>query len=141
MTDVATISTFLGSIKTATDIAKAIRSANVTLEKAEIKLRMAELIESLAEAKIQAAEIQDILQEKDRRIVDLEHAFELKSKLVRKKNAYYELNENGDPVGDAYCSYCWEVNHRTVHLNYSVGMNQRNCPSCKTDYDWGQTQL
>jgi hypothetical protein len=135
MADIATIGTFLTSIKTATEIAKAIKSVDVSLEKAETKLKIADLIESLAEARMQAAEIQEILQEKDGRIAELEKAFELKSKLVRDGEAYYQVDENGNPTGDPYCSHCWEVNHKTIHLHFGLRMRHRSCPACKNIYD------
>lgn len=135
MTDIATISAFLSSIKTATEIAKAIKDADISIEKAESKLKMAELISSLADAKIHAAEIQGLLQEKNKKITELENAFEIKSKLIRHEEAYYEVDDNGAPIGDPYCSHCWEVNHKAVHLHYGLLRRHRICPACKNAYD------
>lgn len=135
MPDIAAIGAFIASIKNATDIAKVIREAGTTLEKAEIKLKLAELIEALAEAKIQASEIKEVLQEKDRKIAELEKAFELNAKLVRKDDAYYEISEEGEPIGAPFCSHCWEINHVTVHLNHMLGgMMDWICPACKNTY-------
>ncbi len=135
MPDVATIAAFITSIKNATELAKAIREAGVSLEKAEAKLKLADLMESLAEARIQAAEIQEIIQAKDKRIAELEEAFALKSKLVRHSDAYYETDEGGKPKGDPYCSRCWEANHKTVHLSTDFPPITKSCPVCKTEYD------
>jgi hypothetical protein len=74
MPDVATISAFLGSIKTATDIARAISLSDSALEKAQLKLRIAELMETLADAKIQAIEIQELLQVKESEIARLKNS-------------------------------------------------------------------
>jgi hypothetical protein len=126
MPDIATIGAFLTSVKNATDIAKAIRGADVSLEKAETKLKIAELIEALADARMQAA---------DRRIAELEKALELKAKLVRRDDAYYEVNEGGNPAGAPICSHCWEVNHRAVHLNLDFPPITKSCPACKTEYN------
>ncbi len=134
MPDIMTITAFISSIKNATDIAKAIREAGLSLEKAETKLKMAELIAALADAKIQAAEIQELIQEKDRKIAELGKAFELTAKLARSGDAYYETDENGNPIGDPYCSYCWERNHITVHLHTHL-MDGKVCPNCKNHYD------
>ena len=130
MPDFATISAFLGSIKTATDIAKTIKDADLSLEKAETKLKMAELISALADAKIQAAEIQDLLQEKDKRIKELEKNLENKSKLIRQNGMYYESDENGNPVGDPYCSNCWEAGEKRIHLN-KLTNKYHQCPTCE----------
>jgi hypothetical protein len=105
------------------------------LEKAEIKLKIAELIEALAEAKIQASEVKEVVQEKDQRIAELEKAFELKAKLIRKGDAYYESSERAEPIGSPYCSHCWEVKHSTIHLNHVItGPLDWICPACKNTY-------
>jgi hypothetical protein len=59
------VSTLLGSIKTATEIAKLIKDSDVSLEKAETKLKLAELISALADAKIEVMEVQQALLDKD----------------------------------------------------------------------------
>lgn len=138
MPDIATISAFLGSIKTATDIAKTIKSVDASLEKAELKLKIAELIVSLADAKMSAVEIQDLIKEKDEKIISLEKAFELKSHIVRRGFAYYEMDEHGDATGDPFCSYCWEEHHKTIHLHQQEFGNHipNVCPSCKNEFDY-----
>jgi hypothetical protein len=130
MPDLATLSAFFGSIKTATELAKVIKGTDLSLEKAETKLKMAELISALADAKIHAAEIQDLLQEKDNRIKELEKSLENKSKLIRHNGKYYESQENGNPIGDPYCSHCWESKNKMIHL---TKMNHKvfTCPSCE----------
>lgn len=85
MPDIATISAFLGSIKTATDIAKAIKNADSSLEKAELKLKIAELMESLADVKIQAAEIRELVQEKDEEIKHLRNFIGERERLIQSK--------------------------------------------------------
>lgn len=128
MADIATISAFIGSIKTATDIAKTIKGADLSLEKAEAKLKMAELISALADAKIQAAEIQDLLQQKDEKIKNLEKSLESKSKMIFQKGRYYEVDESNSPIEEPYCSNCWEGNHKAIHLNDFGGIYI--CPAC-----------
>ncbi len=105
MPDIATITAFIGSIKTATDIAKAIKDADLSLEKAESKLKLAELIEALAEAKIQAADIQEVIQEKDREITRLKKSFEFNSILERNGNAYYKKEKLGLLIDEPFCSH------------------------------------
>ena len=62
--DIAALSSLLGSLKTATDIARFIKDSDLSLEKAETKLKLAELISALADAKIEAAKIQQLLLER-----------------------------------------------------------------------------
>lgn len=135
MTEIAAISAFITSIKNATDIAKVIREAGVSLEKAEINFKLAELIGALADAKIQASEVKELLQEKDGQIAKLKKAFEMKDSLVREGDAYYKVNDAGKPNSSPYCSHCWEVNHIPVHLTQIVGgMGDWNCPACQNSY-------
>jgi hypothetical protein len=135
MADVTTIAAALASIKNATDIVRAIRDVDLSIEKAEAKLKIAALMESLAEAKIQIVEVQEIIREKDSKIAELERAFEIKSKLVRSGDAYYEVNEEDKPSGDPFCPNCWEVNHKAIHLNSRFPPIDKFCPACKTSYD------
>lgn len=132
MPDLTTISTIISSVKTATEIAKLIKDADLSLEKAEMKMKVADLISSLADAKIAAAEINDLIKQKDDKIKKLEEAFALKSKLKRYKDAYYVINEEGIPSGDPYCSHCWEASIRGIHLYYMHP--NLICPHCKTKY-------
>ena len=80
MPDVATINSILTSVKTASEIAKLLKDSDISLEKAETKLKLADLVSSLADVKLEAAKIQDLLLEKDRRIKKLEEAQVLHSK-------------------------------------------------------------
>ena len=65
MTEISTISAILGSVKTATEIAKLIKDSYFSLEKAEMKLKLAELISALADAKIEISEIQELILQKE----------------------------------------------------------------------------
>ena len=133
MPDIASIGAFLTSVKTATEIAKALREVDASLEKAETKLKIADLMDALAEARIKAVEIQEVLQEKDKRISELENALELKAKLTRVDEAYYEVTESGKPMGAPYCSHCWEVNHVGVHLHRDI-TGDWQCPKCSNEF-------
>lgn len=78
MPDIATISAVLSSLKTATDIAKYFRESGFSLEKAEMKLKVADLVNALAEAKLELAQVQDVMVQKDHQIAELRQAFESK---------------------------------------------------------------
>lgn len=134
MPDVATISAALTSLKTATDIVRALRDIDISLEKAETKLKIVDLADALVEARMKVVEVQELLQEKDKIIAQLEDAFNLKSKLVRRNDVYFEVDEKGNIIDDPYCSHCWEISHKGIHLTYSSFMTERVCPACKTEY-------
>ena len=68
MPDLTAIGAVLGSLKTATEIAKFIRESDVSIERAELKLKVADLIGALADVKLELVELQDSFAAKDQRI-------------------------------------------------------------------------
>ena len=136
MPDMTSIAAILTSIKTATDIAKFLRESDLSLERAELKLKLADLVGTLAEAKMELAEIQETLSAKDKRISELEEAFESKDMLVRKNDAFYAADEHGNPTGTPYCFRCWENDHKKRHLVHdSKEWRKRVCTACGHRYD------
>lgn len=134
---VTSIVAALGGIKTATDIAKLIKDAGLSLESADHKLQIAELVGALADAKIALVEVQDTLREKDEKIESLNQALKTKLSLIRHRDSYYEKDENGEAIGSPYCSLCLEKHNLAVHINQEP--NHRNtsvCPSCKSIFAW-----
>lgn len=144
MADMATISAITGSVKVAIGIAQAIKDADVSLEKAELKIRMAELISALADTKIASAEIVETSRQKDAEIEKLRNLLKFKEKLIRVREAYFEVDESGKPMGDPYCSHCWETNSKAIHLTSGVaadirmGLEIKRCPSCRAEYMLGR---
>lgn len=136
MPDLATIGAALTSLKTATDIVKFLRESDLSLERAELKLKLADLLGSLADAKIELVEVQETLIEKDKRISELEEAFQNRDSLVRRYDAYYTANDNGEPTGVPYCLRCWENEHKKRQLVHeSKNYRIRVCTSCGHQYE------
>lgn len=133
--DIGTIGAAVTSLKSATDIVKFLRDSNVSLEKAEFKLKLADLMEALADARMQIAEVQDALIEKDKQISALQDALESKETLMRYEDAYYEIGSNGNPNGRPLCINCWEGSHKKRHLVSVPGDRfSKVCPSCSRVY-------
>jgi hypothetical protein len=74
------------------------------------------------------------LQEKDKRISELEDLLKFKAKLVRKDGMYFESDENGDLTGEPYCSNCWEVSNKVVHLLSRETNYDYLCPNCNNGF-------
>jgi hypothetical protein len=115
--DISSVSAILSSIKTATDIAKIIKSSDTSLEKAEVKLKLAELISALADAKIQVSEIQDEILQRESTIRSLHEQLATREKLAWEP-PYYWIVENGQKDGP-FCQHCYDKEKR----NYSA----KNC--------------
>lgn len=129
--ELSSIATLLSSIKTATDIAKLIKDSDVTFEKAETKLKFAELISALADAKIQISEIQQVLIDKDTELR------EAKEKLLVKENIewekpYYWIIDGENKIGP-YCQRCYDKNHLLMRLQ-NRDKGYWVCMECKSDY-------
>ena len=131
MPDLASSSAVLTSLKAATDIAKLLRESDLSLERAELKLRLADLVDSLAEAKLQISDIREALADRDQRIKELEEAFRDKDSVKRYGDAYYAVDENGAPSGQPYCLGCWDVHHRKARLVYKAkDRSVKLCSAC-----------
>lgn len=131
MADIATIAAALGSIKTASDIARLIKDSGSSLEQAEVKLKIAELIGALADAKIEIAGVQSDLIEKDKIIAELHSQLDLKQKVVWEKPYYWTADE-GEKDGP-FCQHCYDVSQRLVRLQ-SGRKGAWFCNSCKNSY-------
>ena len=131
MLDLASINGILTGIKTATDIAKSLREIDISLEKAETKLKLAELIGALADAKMSIADIQLLLEEKDKEIFELKKNLEIKTNVVYEKPSYWLVN--GDKKDGPFCQKCYDDNHKLVRLQ--GGKNDYwTCSVCKEKF-------
>ena len=128
--DITSISTLLTSIKTATEIAKLIKEGDASLEKAETKLKLAELISALADAKIEVSEIQQVLLEKDSEIRGLNDKIKLQA-LVQWEKPYYWLVDNGKD--GPYCQHCYDKGRQLIRLQGN-GEGYWECKVCKNNY-------
>ena len=136
MADLATITAILGNLKVATDIAKAIRDSDISVERAELKLKLAEMIGALADAKIEVTEVQELLRDKERQLGELKDAFESKDDLVKRYDGYYLKDANGQAVGEPYCVSCWQTKHKRFNLQYVAGQrDMKACVSCGSKYN------
>lgn len=126
MDPLTTTTSVLTSIKTATDIAKLLKNADTSLEKAELKLKLAELIEALAEAKLQTANIKEGISEKNKTIKELEGKLNLQSTMQFQKPFYWCIE--GEKKDGPFCPQCWDNNKKKIRLkDYRNG-----CWSCLT---------
>jgi ribosomal protein L37AE/L43A len=131
MTEIAALTTILGSIKTATEIAKLIKDSDLSFEKAETKLKLADLISALADAKIEAAELQRLIFDKDEKIKELEEALKIKQNL-RYEDPYYWLDVDTKKEGP-FCQTCYDSDGKLIRLQ-GAGEGYWICNVCKNEY-------
>ena len=136
MPDLIALGAVLGSLRTATEIAKFIRESDVSIERAELKLKVADLIGALADVKLELVELQDSFAAKDNRIKELEEAFGTKDLMVRKYDAYYNAGSHGEPLSAPYCLRCWESDHkRRLLVHDAKDFRTRLCTNCGHKYE------
>lgn len=99
-----TISTVLGSVKTASEIAQFLRTSDLSLEKAETKNKLADLVGALADVKMQLADVRLLLMEKDEKIRQLQEELKVKGNLIFEP-PYYWLEAEEGRMGP-YCPSC-----------------------------------
>ncbi|WP_227816796.1 hypothetical protein [Nitrogeniibacter aestuarii] len=129
--DLAAIGSLIGSLKTATDIAKFIRESDVSIEKAETKLKLAELISALADAKIEAAEVQQAILDRDELIRLLKAEAKLQADLVWKQPRYVLANAQGEE--ESYCQNCYDSEKKLSRL-HTDERGYFECRVCKQSY-------
>lgn len=133
MDPISIISTTLASITTATDIARLVINAGPSLQKAELQLKLAEMVGALADARLQMADIKQVLDEKDEVIKQLRQALELKEKLVCQDSAYWLPNGQGARGDGPFCTNCFDGFQRLSRL---VAADEPNvqCPNCQVPF-------
>jgi hypothetical protein len=129
--DVAAIGSLLGSLKTATDIAKFVRESSVSLERAELKMKLADLIEALANAKIEAADIQQEILDRDKMVRELEAAAAVKVELRWEQPCYLRKNEKGTEA--PYCQNCYDSIGKLSRLHVD-GSGYFECRVCTQSF-------
>lgn len=127
------ITTVLSGVSTAIDIAKSIKDIEKSMEASEYKLKISNLVGALADAKIAIIDIQDALRRKDEEIKQLTNDLKFNKNVIRHNTFYYEVDENNKPIGEAYCSLCFEKDTKTIHIVQHPSQRMMGvCPNCKT---------
>ena len=129
--DLTSVTAVLGSIKTATEIAKLIKDSDLSLEKAETKLKLADLIGTLADAKLEVIGVQQVLAEAEARVRELEGALKTRQNLRWKEPSYW-LETEGTMDGP-FCQQCYDTDRKLVRLQGN-GEGWFECKACKSSY-------
>lgn len=114
MTDLTSISSMLTSITSALEIAKLIKDSDVTLEKSEQKLKLANLIDTIVEIKIQYADVKQVLLDKDQEISKLKQQLDLENELEFDAPYYWRI-KNGKKDGP-FCPQCQDSSKKLIRL-------------------------
>lgn len=123
----------LGSLKAASDIVRGISAASTSLEKAELKLRIAELADLLVGARMAVVEAQEEIISLRAQVAALRARADDRSKLVKRGNVYF-FNEDAGESGP-YCPRCCESTHTRMPVTKLpagfAALGTYQCPECK----------
>lgn len=130
--EISAIVTAAGGIKNAIDIAKAIKSADGAIEKAEYKFKIAELIEALVDAKTSISDFRDLIDEKDSLIKSLKDALKIKDELMYEAPYYFRIID--DQKEGPYCQGCYDSKKLLIRLQSGSSQGYWKCNTCKTSF-------
>ncbi|WPD24559.1 MAG: hypothetical protein SD837_08330 [Candidatus Electrothrix scaldis] len=130
--DIGAITSALSGIKQATDIAKIIKDSSSSLEEAEIKLKLADLISALADAKVEIANIKEAVTEKDEEITRLKGVIETSDKLVWRAPYYFLIDDNYED--GPYCQKCYDSQRKLIRLQSPGAKGYWECKECSNNY-------
>src|SRR5574337_857983 len=119
MTDPKSILDALQALKVAIDIVKALRAANASFEKAELKFKVAELADALASARLGVVDAQEEILTLKQRIAELEKADDLRDRIVHRENVYFI--RDGEIEKGPYCPRCFESQQKVMPLTALSG--------------------
>lgn len=131
MVDMGTITAAVSGIKAATDIAKLLKESSLSLDKAEQKLKLADLIGALADVKIEMANIQQLVIDREQRIKELEEELRVKAKLIYERPFYWLVE--GTKKDGPICQQCYDNEKKLIRLQ-DYGGGHWYCMTCKNGY-------
>ncbi len=129
--DLTAVTAVLGNLKTATDIAKFIKDSDISLDKAETKLKLSELINALADAKLEVVNVREELSQAESRVRELETELQVQGS-IRWQEPLYWLDVKGAPDGP-FCQHCYDSARKLIRLQGN-GEGWYECKACKNSY-------
>jgi len=122
----------LSSLKAASEVVKALRTAEKALDEATLKQRLADVTVALADGRIALAEVQEEINTKDKEIATLREALQLAGELVEGPGSYnYLRNDDGGPKGAPICPRCRAEGRIMQTVQFQLA-NKAQCPLCQT---------
>lgn len=117
------------SISSAYEIAKIIVNADRVFDKAELKLKLADLMVDLAQARTQVAEMQDETYRLADRLADTERKLAFAGSM--KYEAPYYFNISDGQRDGPYCPSCWDGREKLAIRLYERSPGSWVCNTCK----------
>jgi RNA-splicing ligase RtcB len=130
--DFTSVTAALGGLKTATELAKLIKESDLSLDKAETKLKLAELIGALADVKLDVVNVQEKLSAAETQIKELEAELQVKGTIRWREPLYWLEGQAG--TDGPFCQHCYDSGRKLVRLQGN-GEGWYECKVCKNSYE------
>ncbi|MFN4062315.1 MAG: hypothetical protein ACK4IA_16400 [Paracoccus hibiscisoli] len=124
----------ISAITASIGLARELKNIDASFDKAELKLKVAELTAALAEAKLGLVDVASQLQEKDDEISQLRKTIETKELHLKQigNNTYFTVG--GIPKGAPICPVCEKKGLFLQMVQTLKPGRTYACPHCKADY-------
>lgn len=126
----------LQSLKMANETVKYLRSVDANFDKAELKVKYAELADTIADTRDSLLEAKEENESLQARIKELEAARDLRSRLIKRGNVYFIREDSGE--SGPICVRCFEADHKQMPLTKLSpdfqAIGDYRCPDCKNAF-------
>lgn len=125
----------IAAVTAALGLVKELRSIDAQFDKAELKLKIADLTEALSEAKLGLVDVAEQLRTKDAEIADLKQKIIYRAENLIDHNGFRYASDDGQAHGLPYCPAC---EHKGLYIKLAQDRSTNGypykCPSCKANY-------
>ncbi len=138
MPDAASVVTILGTINQAIGLGRILRDSEKAFDKAELRIKMSELIDRLVDAKEQLQTNREENIELRSEILNLKEQIGKRNDIVFEKNKYYLKKSDGAKDGP-YCQKCFDKDEKLIRLQKEEVPgypSHWHCTTCNMTYDY-----
>lgn len=133
MDPISTTMTIMTGLGQAIELTKNLRDADLKLNDAENKHKIAELYNALSDIKMNVADLKSEILTKDEIIKSLEAKLKIEADMTWEDPFYFLKNANGRTDGP-FCQQCYDTKKQAVRLPKGDGA-WLTCNACKASYD------
>src|SRR5882724_7202181 len=115
------ITALINSLNVATTMVKGLWALDRALDKAELKGKLVDVMDSLAAARVTAISLQE-------QIRDLQDKLELRAAMEFRSPAYWQTRD-AKPDDGPFCPQCWDSQEKRIRLHplHNGGLVCKNC--------------
>lgn len=133
MDPISTTMTIMTGLGQAIELTKNLRDADLKLNEAENKFKIAELYNALSDIKMNVADLKSEVLNKDEIIKELEAKLKKETEMKWEDPFYFHHKNDGSKDGP-FCQQCYDTKKQSVRLPKGDGP-WLTCNTCKSSYD------